>query len=705
MGVTVDELVSRLRFTGDHKPLQRGERGLKRVERQAKGTSKTLKGLRRVTLEAFAAFTIGSAVKSTLGFLISTNKEFEVMKAQLNTVTGSVTEAERAFVGITRFAAETPFTVDQITEAFIRLKSLGLEPSEKALRSYGNTASAMGKPLMQFVEAIADAVTGEFERLKEFGIKARIEGEKVALTFQGQTTRVAKNAAAIEEFLRGLGEQQFAGAMGKQMATLAGGLSNLEDNAAQLALKIGERGMTTALKEAIGEINEMMGSSDALAEVLGDVLGEAALALTDVLRSLLDEASELEPGDIAKGIKDVVEVTKDLVSIAKFAVDAVSAMNEVVGGPRGAVAVYGALKTVTIATTLAQQGAASASVLMGVAMKGAAAGVGILGAALGGIGIILARTRSEIDELRESANEMFKVTERFKGSVGELKGQATHELIEVLDRQIAQEERRVESKRKNRSTFDKIAGIDVDDSALQNLRKKRRIAAARLAEIDEAHEKRIRERDDRVAEGRRRMGLKQQLRALEGKKKKDKTDIARINELRSQLGKDPIEAKKKGRGRKKKEVDDRSAFSKKVDARVDELVAQRELDAAMRAGQWVSVGQREAAAKRAGEELRNQLMRDVHAGNLHALGGEFSKENQMLRDAGILDDGARAAPPVLTVTINKTDVRVDAPINVKVGSARASAGEIGSVVRKEVRAVFDGDVARAFENVLPRQRR
>jgi predicted phage-related tail protein len=30
----------------------------------------------------------------------------------------------------------------------------------------------MGKPLMQTVEAIADAMTGQNERLKEFGIKA-----------------------------------------------------------------------------------------------------------------------------------------------------------------------------------------------------------------------------------------------------------------------------------------------------------------------------------------------------------------------------------------------------------------------------------------------------------------------------------------------------------------------------------------------------
>ena len=35
----------------------------------------------------------------------------------------------------------------------------------------------MGKSLNQMIEAVADATTGEFERLKEFGIKARTHGE------------------------------------------------------------------------------------------------------------------------------------------------------------------------------------------------------------------------------------------------------------------------------------------------------------------------------------------------------------------------------------------------------------------------------------------------------------------------------------------------------------------------------------------------
>ena len=121
------------------------------------------------------------------------------------TATGSAEGASRAFGAIQNFAATTPFDLEQATTAFTKLVNLGLDPSEAALRSFGNTASAKGKDLNQLIEAVADASVGEFERLKEFGIKARSEGENVSFTFQGVTTTVRKESAAIEGYLRRLG--------------------------------------------------------------------------------------------------------------------------------------------------------------------------------------------------------------------------------------------------------------------------------------------------------------------------------------------------------------------------------------------------------------------------------------------------------------------------------------------------------------------
>lgn len=164
---------------------------------------------------------------ATLTKVVNVTKQFGALNAQLITATGSAANAEIAFDAIQGFATRTPFDLAGVTDAFVKLVNLGLDPSERALTSYGNTASAMGRDLNQLIEAVADAATGEFERLKEFGIKAKSEGDKVSFTFRGVTTQIGKNAAEIEQYLIALGENEFAGAMNERTKTLGGALSNL----------------------------------------------------------------------------------------------------------------------------------------------------------------------------------------------------------------------------------------------------------------------------------------------------------------------------------------------------------------------------------------------------------------------------------------------------------------------------------------------
>lgn len=175
---------------------------------------------------AFVGISLGAIAISVL----KVNRAFESMRVSLVSLTGDAKRAQVAFDGIQKFASSTPFSVEEVTSAFIKLGNLGLAPSERALTSYGNTAGAMGKSLNQLVEAVADATTGEFERLKEFGIKAKSEGDNVSLTFQGVTTKIGKNAAEIQEYLIGLGETKFAGGMQRQADTLNGSISNLGDS-------------------------------------------------------------------------------------------------------------------------------------------------------------------------------------------------------------------------------------------------------------------------------------------------------------------------------------------------------------------------------------------------------------------------------------------------------------------------------------------
>lgn len=230
----------------------------------------------RIAGAAMAAIGVGAFASSTFQAVRSAQQ----LQASLKTVTGSVQEATVAWGNLLAFAEETPFTLEQSVQGFIRMKSLGLDPTNEALRSFGNTASAMGKDMMQMVEAVADATTGEFERLKEFGIRASKEGDQVSFTFQGVTTTVRNSSEAISRYLQDIGENQFAGAMADQMDTLGGKVSNLEDSIYQFYLAVGEEGATDVFSSALSaasravefltdNVSTLVGVSSALAGAVG----------------------------------------------------------------------------------------------------------------------------------------------------------------------------------------------------------------------------------------------------------------------------------------------------------------------------------------------------------------------------------------------------------------------------------------------------
>lgn len=185
-----------------------------------------------------------AAIGQVASLTVNATREMQKLSAQLEVATGSAAAANTAFNGLAKFAAETPFTLTQVTEAYIRLKNLGINPTEERLRAFGNTSAAMGKDLMQFIEAVADASTGEFERLKEFGIRASKEGDKVRFTFQGVTKEVQFNAEAITDYLEELGRSKFGDAMAKQAQTIDGKMSNLQDAVAGLGRALGGLGVS-----------------------------------------------------------------------------------------------------------------------------------------------------------------------------------------------------------------------------------------------------------------------------------------------------------------------------------------------------------------------------------------------------------------------------------------------------------------------------
>jgi len=237
---------------------------------QANIVSRALGGNVRALAFGMATFA-GLGTLSLAGLasaIISVNSEFQKLEAQLRVITGSQAAASAEFDRWRDFAAETPSQISEIVDSFIRLRNFGLRATERDMKSYSNTAAATGKTLNQFIEAVADASTLEFERLKEFGILARQETDTIRFTFQGVTTEIAKDSEAIQDYLRNIGETAFAGSIEEQMKTIGGAASNLKDAFAELLNTMGE---VTGLDNAATTFFERMARG---ARVMSDMLEE-----------------------------------------------------------------------------------------------------------------------------------------------------------------------------------------------------------------------------------------------------------------------------------------------------------------------------------------------------------------------------------------------------------------------------------------------
>lgn len=204
-----------------------------------------------------AAAGIGWFTKSAL----EATSSMETLETALSTVMGSDAKAKGALSWITTFAAETPYELGQVGAAFQRLRAYGIDPTDGTLRVLGDTAASMGKDLMMSVEAMADAVTGQNERLKEFGIRASVAGNKITYFYKNAAGEDAKKTVnknsqeMIKATLSAIWNEKYAGSMAKQSRTWTGLMSNLSDQWTQFQVRVMQGGVFDMLK---GELEGLL---------------------------------------------------------------------------------------------------------------------------------------------------------------------------------------------------------------------------------------------------------------------------------------------------------------------------------------------------------------------------------------------------------------------------------------------------------------
>lgn len=216
---------------------------------------------------------LGGGIESVIGkvwqlgqTIFNTSAKFETYGAIMKNALGSESAAQKALADIQKMAKDTPFSVDELTSSYLKFVNRGLKPSMAEMTKLGDLASSQGKSFDQLTEAVLDAAGGEFERLKEFGVKASKSGDQVELSFKNVQKTVANTPEAINAAILELGEAKgVVGGMAAIAETMEGQLSNLGDTADQVAIAFGQElrpvfiGILTTLGFFLGILKELPG--------------------------------------------------------------------------------------------------------------------------------------------------------------------------------------------------------------------------------------------------------------------------------------------------------------------------------------------------------------------------------------------------------------------------------------------------------------
>lgn len=300
-------------FSRINNGLNNVRRGFKRfgnyAVQQFERSKQKANGLMGVFKKLLGMIAAGITIKASIDGASS----MEQFRNTLETVLKDPNKARKKLAWANRFANKTPFESQEVVEGMTKLQSYGIEgdrilktTNRTYLEMIGDMASGMGKSFDQAIEAVADARTGELERLKEFGItKNMIDdfGKSQGIEIFNNKGQI-KDMELFNKTLFEMMNSRFGGAMEKQAKTFKGGLSTISG-----AFKSG-----LATLAGVNEFGDIVENSPF--QILKD---KVIIPFSELLVKLQED------GTFTKWAENLASVFQELISwgekIIKFIVD------------------------------------------------------------------------------------------------------------------------------------------------------------------------------------------------------------------------------------------------------------------------------------------------------------------------------------------------------------------------------------------------
>jgi len=293
------------------------------INKRIQGIDKEMSSINdrgRLLVKTLAGIATGYVVKS----IISTTARFQDLRIALNAVTGSAEEGQKAFDYIRQFATTSIFTVDDLTNTFIKLQSSGITPSTKLLTMFQDVASVTSDR-MGTLQAITDLYSRttagglglvELQRLGDRGIPVfEILSEKLGIA-RRDVAKFGQSMEGAQKILRALEEgfeERFGGATAALSGNLSQAFSNLEDAVDNAKYTLGEQ-FAPVLRDLVLDITDFIVKNDDLIKQLGEGIGLGLDKTIQFMKGLGDELAIVKDAlnDVVAGYNALPDFVKEL---------------------------------------------------------------------------------------------------------------------------------------------------------------------------------------------------------------------------------------------------------------------------------------------------------------------------------------------------------------------------------------------------------
>lgn len=282
---------------------------LRGIDNRIKKVEGSLLSVNKVAGLAVAALGGIGATNLARG-IINTTARFQDLRTTLSSVTGSLNEGTKAFKFVSEFATQTQFGVEELSVAFTKLKSNGIDPTKELLTTFTD-AAAVTTDQLGSLTAITDFYTRslqsqtvelmDLDRLADRGLPVYdILKEKLGVS-RGELGKFSKEAGNTTKIIEALGngiKERFGGATEARLNNLSTALSNMQIGFKNVQDAIGQGGVGPAMTELVNVFNKMLERALPLATIIGDKLGFAIFKFTKFIRE-----SNFDMGMFIKGAK------------------------------------------------------------------------------------------------------------------------------------------------------------------------------------------------------------------------------------------------------------------------------------------------------------------------------------------------------------------------------------------------------------------